>query len=77
MDFASDGVAIHENPNLREELEAYLKSDEPLTACRYCLGGVGKSFDNRQLNRDGIRSWIREEHSNISELIDLERLNTT
>jgi len=41
QDFSSDGVPIHENSNLRQELENYLKSDEPLTACRYCRGKGG------------------------------------
>ncbi len=73
-DFSGDGVPLHNNPNLRQELEDYLDRDTPLTACRYCLGGSGKSFANRQLNEDGIRDWLTEKHTDVRELIDKERL---
>jgi hypothetical protein len=73
-DFSGDGVSLRGNANLRRELEDYLNSNDPLTACRYCLGGAGKRFENRQMNADGIQSWLAEQHSNVRELIDEERL---
>lgn len=75
-DFSADGVSLRDNPALRRELENYLASEEPLTACRYCLGGSGKSFQHRQLNGDGVQAWLDEDHSNVRDLVDLERLNT-
>ena len=73
-DFSRDGVSLRNNGNLRQELEDYLNSDDPLTACRFCLGGAGKRFENRQLNAEGVREWLAEKHSDIRELIDEERL---
>jgi hypothetical protein len=73
-DFSADGVPLHGNANLRQDLEEYLNSDTPLTACRFCLGGSGKSFENRQLNDDGIQDWLAERHTDVRALIDPERL---
>jgi hypothetical protein len=73
-DFSGDGVPLHGNANLRQELEEYLNSDTPLTACRFCLGGSGKSFENRQLNDDGVQDWLAERHADVRALIDPERL---
>ena len=53
-----DGVRIHDNPRLREELEAYLRDEEPLEACYYCLGSSGRSFPHRQLNSKELREEI-------------------
>jgi len=46
-----DAVRIFDNPNLRAELESYLRSEEPLEACYYCLGSSGRRFPHRQLKR--------------------------
>ena len=50
-----DGVRIHDNPRLREELEAYLREEGPLEACYYCLGSSGRSFAHRQLTGKDLR----------------------
>lgn len=60
---AADGVAIHANPALREELAAYLASDQPLQACSYCLGDSGPARPNRQLNRKTRLADLTEDHS--------------
>lgn len=75
-DFSRDGVALHGNPDLRRALEDYLRSDEPLAACRFCLGGAGKSFENRQMSKKGIQDWLSESHSDVRALVDFERLAT-
>jgi organic radical activating enzyme len=49
-----DAVRIFDNPNLRAELESYLRSDEPLEACYYCLGSSGRRFPHRQLKRGEV-----------------------
>ena len=67
---AKDGVPIHGNPHLREELIAYLRKDEPLDACSYCLGSSGKKFHHYQLDRTEVREAITEEHARPSELIE-------
>jgi organic radical activating enzyme len=43
-----DGIALHE-PELAARLLAYLRSAEPLSACRHCLGTVGKYEPHAQL----------------------------
>jgi organic radical activating enzyme len=50
-----DGVALHGNPCLSEDLIRYLQSSDPLTACRWCLGTDGKSFSHQQLDDAGRR----------------------
>jgi hypothetical protein len=45
-----DGVALDE-PRLFERLLAYLQREEPLAACRYCLGAGGGWSEHRQLPR--------------------------
>jgi len=44
-----DGVALHDNQSLRQELVDYLACPHPLNACRYCLGTAGKTKRHRQL----------------------------
>lgn len=64
IDFDSpptDGVALHDNPDLRADLERYLGSREPLAACSYCLGSSGAAVPHRQVDRFGCASWIEED----------------
>ena len=49
-----DGVALHGNPSLGEDLARYLLSREPLIACTWCLGTDGTSFCHHQLDETGI-----------------------
>jgi organic radical activating enzyme len=77
--FTADGVvACAENGQVPGDLYArlsrYYARSKPLDACRYCLGGIGKSFPNEQLTRSGVREWTREEHADPLTLIDAERL---
>ncbi len=51
-----DGVALHRNPRLADELSHYLLSDEPLEACAWCLGTDGTSFSHHQLDEARIRT---------------------
>jgi organic radical activating enzyme len=63
-----DGVRIHENPRLREELEAYLSAEEPLEACYYCLGSSGRSFPHRQLNAEELHEALNASHTELETL---------
>jgi cyclic pyranopterin phosphate synthase len=45
-----DGVALDE-PRLLQRLLAYLQREEPLAACRFCLGAGGGWSEHRQLPR--------------------------
>lgn len=58
-----DGIPIHGNPHLAEEIEARLKSNEPLKACSYCLGSSGPMIQHRQMNRQGCKAWLEEDNS--------------
>jgi organic radical activating enzyme len=58
-----DGIPIHGNPHLSEEIEARVKSKEPLKACSYCLGSSGPMIAHRQVNRQGCKSWVEEDNS--------------
>ena len=69
-DMSRDGVPVRSNPDLRRQLADYLKDDEPLTACRYCLGCVGKTIPSRQMNRIATRQWLEEKDPDLHELID-------
>ncbi|MDM5175739.1 radical SAM protein [Massilia sp. DJPM01] len=40
----ADGVMMRDNPNLFGDLQRYLQRDDPLEACKWCLGSDGASF---------------------------------
>jgi organic radical activating enzyme len=58
---ASDGVALHGNPALQQDLERYLDSAAPLAACSYCLGSSGQAVTHRQLDNAGCSAWLAED----------------
>ena len=57
-----DGIPIHGNPHLGAEIEARVKSKEPLKACTYCLGSSGPMIPHRQMNRQGCAAWLEEDN---------------
>jgi hypothetical protein len=58
-----DGIKVHDNPRLRDQIEARVKSKEPLKACSYCLGSSGPMVPHRQVNRQGGKAWLEEDNS--------------
>lgn len=64
-----DGISLHNNPNLRDDLERYISSREPLAACTYCLGTSGRMFPHHQLNQDGRAKELAEDHTNPRTLL--------
>ena len=72
-----DGVPIHGNPRLREELIEYLLSDKPLDACSYCLGTSGREFPHHLLDKKGVRQEIVADHSRPEQLIDRDPIRAT
>jgi hypothetical protein len=70
----SDGIRIHDNPGLADELDAYLRSPAPLASCAACLGTSGSLKEHRQMNQAAGEAWLREDHSDVSALIDTSRL---
>lgn len=73
-DWSADGIVIADNPNLRQELEQYLASAEPLQACSGCLGTAGVLHDHQQLNKAARQAWLDEDHTEVNRLIDREHL---
>ncbi len=69
-DFSGDSVPVRNNPDLGKQLAAFLASPEPLTACRYCLGCIGKSMPSRQMNKAAAQQWVAERDPDVGELID-------
>lgn len=67
-----DGIPIHE-PELKERLLALLRRREPLAACRYCLGTVGRRQAWRQLPASE-RKAPRQPVRSGAELIDRRHL---
>jgi organic radical activating enzyme len=68
---AANGVRLSDAPGFRVELLAYLKAPEPLTACRRCLGAVGRMSPHQQVER---RSWLDFVDRGVEELLDQEFL---
>lgn len=65
-----DGVALHNNPRLRDELAAYLANKKvPLKACSHCLGTIGRKMANRQLDVAGRRAELDEPNSRLWSLV--------
>ena len=50
-----NGIKIEDSPDFRDRLLSYLKSPEPLPACRNCLGSSGKWFEHQQVGREEFR----------------------
>jgi hypothetical protein len=66
-----DGLKIEDIPSFAQTLLEYLSSAQPLHACRYCLGSVGKLFEHQQISR---KSWRDPQRRTTEELLDREFL---
>ncbi|RKZ50160.1 MAG: hypothetical protein DRR16_10940 [Candidatus Parabeggiatoa sp. nov. 3] len=66
-----DSVMIQNNSNLKAELEMLLFRSDPLEACRYCLGGLGRKEPHKMLNKKESQQIIglpMEQEFNYSEI---------
>jgi Radical SAM superfamily/4Fe-4S single cluster domain len=70
----TDSVPIHDNAELRTALAAYLRAENPLAGCSYCLGTTGTRRLHRQLNGSELAAELNEDHSDTTRLIDVELL---
>jgi organic radical activating enzyme len=68
----SDSVAIHDNPNLYDDLDNLIRTPEPLDACRYCLGSWARYTPNKQLTRKGTEEFLTRGPEDLAELVDPE-----
>lgn len=68
----SDSVAIHDNPDLYEELDSLIRRQEPLEACRYCLGSWARSTPNVQVTRKSGAEFLARRPDDLADLVDRE-----
>lgn len=66
----ADGVSLHDNPFLRNDIEQYLLSNCPLEACAYCLGSSGFDVPHRQLRKQEILDVHGADQEEIESMID-------
>ena len=65
-----DGVPIHKRGNLANRLWPYINDVNPLEACKYCLGTVGRGIEWRELEgKDEIEKPL-ETYGSVSNLLD-------
>lgn len=70
LDARRDGVPIEDVPDLKDRLLAYLGRPEPLDACRFCLGSVGRLFPHAQQRV----AWRDPQRTRVEALVDWEFL---
>jgi hypothetical protein len=70
LDVRRDGVPIEDVADLKHRLLAYLERPDPLDACRFCLGSVGRLFPHEQRRV----AWRDPQRSPVEALIDWEFL---
>jgi organic radical activating enzyme len=66
----SDSVAIHDNASLYEDLDNLIRRQEPLEACRYCLGSWARSTANVQLTRKRAEEFLVRQPDDLADLVD-------
>lgn len=69
----SDGLRISDDLGFKPRLLRFLAVEEPLEACRYCLGSVGRVRPHRLVPRD---AWLSHQDHPLEDLVDLDRLHT-
>ena len=71
-DYRKDGIRITGDSNFQDTLKNYLSSKEPLNACRYCLGGIGKLRANATMQ---VSEWTSTHYVPTEQLADYNKLN--
>jgi len=70
-DLKSDGIDIVRSNCLEHDIKSYIDDKTPLSACKYCLGSVGKLFAQKQINR---RDWRKKQDYLTEQMIDYDFL---
>jgi len=60
--YETDGISLHNNPTLYEDIDRCLNGPTPLAACSFCLGTSGPLVAHRQANRQGRSDWLNEDN---------------
>ncbi len=66
----ADSVPIHDNASLYDDLDELIRRQEPLEACRYCLGSWARSTPNKQLNRSGVEDFLTRKSDELADLVN-------
>jgi organic radical activating enzyme len=66
-----DGLPLTDDDDLGARLLAYLNAEEPMYACQFCLGTVGKPFAHQQVSR---RQWRIPQQRPTEDLVDYDYL---
>lgn len=67
VQWESQGVSLHDTPDLSDVLTQYLSSSLPLQSCRYCLGSAGRRFAHETTQRG---EWRAKQRLSTENLID-------
>jgi organic radical activating enzyme len=66
-----DGIRLRNEPGFARVLWSYLLDDTPLSACRQCLGTVGKLIPHEQVKR---KDWRMLQMRQAQGLVDYEHM---
>lgn len=66
---AIDGIPLHDNPDLYDDLDNLIRRQEPLEACRFCLGSWARSTTNVQLTKKGTDEFAKRQPENLADLV--------
>jgi len=72
-DYKKDGIRITGDFNFQDTLKNYLMSPEPLNACRYCLGGIGRIRANTMTKTS---EWTSIHYVPTEQLVDYDKLRS-
>lgn len=67
-----DGVNVLSAADLKNDLQSYINLECPLSACKYCLAGVGHFFKQQQINR---KLWREKQNRSTEDMLDYEFLD--
>lgn len=75
FNFDDVGIKVEDKKNFSKTLYDYIQSEEPIKACNYCLGCVGKLFQIKQLDRKNYINTVPEKFDNLIDAQFLEELD--
>ena len=69
-----DGVPIHDNPNLKDEITQAMESRAPLKCCSYCVSVFGRRFDIQPTVRKNVDQYSERKRKTALQCIKPRRL---
>jgi hypothetical protein len=71
-----DGVSIHDNPNLKDEIAQAMESRTPLKCCSYCVSVFGRRFDILPTVRQNVDQYSERKRKTALQCISPRHLPT-